>query len=212
MIKVLIEGFVLGITLAFMIGPAFFALIQTSINRGFKAGVQMAVGISLSDTILVFLMNLGIIHIIDAPIVQLLFGVIGGIILIGFGLYTYLKKEITHETHEVQIKGKWGRAVTFILKGFFLNFMNPFVWVFWITVSVGMSSNLQTKENILLFFTTTLLTLLATDVVKCFIANKIKRILSPKVLFFINKTVGLILFVFGIVLIVRVFLENIKNF
>lgn len=208
MLKVLIEGIVLGITLAFMIGPAFFALIQTSINRGFKSGVQMAVGISLSDTIIVFLMNLGVIHFIDAPSTQLYFGIIGGAILIGVGLHTFLKKEITNTSHEVKIDSRISRALTYILKGFFLNFMNPFVWIFWITVSVGMKSSLQTRENIFLFFGATLLTLISTDVVKCFIANKIKRILSPRVLFFINKTVGIILFGFGLVLIIRVIIEN----
>lgn len=209
--KVLIEGFVLGITLAFMIGPAFFALIQTSINRGFRAGVQLAVGISLSDTIMVFLMNLGVIHFIDAPSTQLYFGIIGGAILIGVGLYTFLKKEISNTAHEVKINSRISRALTYILKGFFLNFMNPFVWIFWITVSVGMKSSLQTKENIFLFFGTTLLTLISTDIFKCFIANKIKRILSPRVLFFINKIVGFILLGFGLVLIVRVVLENFFN-
>lgn len=208
MLKVLIEGIVLGITLAFMIGPAFFALIQTSINRGFKSGVQMAVGISLSDTIMVFLMNLGVIHFIDAPSTQLYFGIIGGTILIGVGLHTFLKKEITNTSHEVKIDSRIGRALTYILKGFFLNFMNPFVWIFWITVSVGMKSSLQTRENIFLFFGATLLTLISTDIIKCFIANKIKRILSPRVLFFINKTVGVILFGFGLVLIIRVIIEN----
>lgn len=208
MIKILIEGIVLGVTLAFMIGPAFFALIQTSINRGFKAGVQMAVGISLSDTIMVFLMNLGVIHFIDDPSTQIYFGIIGGVILIGVGLYTFLKKEISNAPHEVKIDSRFSRALTYILKGFFLNFMNPFVWIFWITVSVGMKSSLQTNENIFLFFGATLVTLISTDIIKCFISNKIKQIFSPRVLFLINKLVGLILLGFGIVLIIRVIIEN----
>ncbi len=208
MIRATIEGVILGITLAFMIGPAFFSLIQTSINRGFKAGFQLAIGISLSDMILIFMVNLGIIHIIDAPEVQLLFGVIGGIILILFGLYTFLKKEISHKPHEVQIDKRFSRAATYIIKGFVLNFANPFVWFFWIMVSVGMSSNLQTKENIIIFFISTLITLLATDTLKCFVANKIKRLLSGKTLFIINKSVGLLLLVFGVILIVRVIIQN----
>lgn len=208
MIKLLIEGIVLGVTLAFMIGPAFFSLIQTSISRGFKNGVQLAIGISLSDIILVFFVNLGIIHIIDSPIVQLLFGIVGGVILIGFGLFNILKKEISHVTHEINVDKRLSKAITFIFKGLFLNFLNPFVWLFWITVAVGMSSNLQTKENIFVFFTATLTTLLTTDILKCFIAHKIKRLLSARVMFLINRIVGLILLGFGVFLMFRVILEN----
>lgn len=208
MIRAIIEGIILGITLAFMIGPAFFSLIQTSINRGFKAGFQLAIGISLSDMILIFMVNLGIIHIIDSPKIQLVFGIIGGIILILFGLFTFLKKEISHNPHEVEIDKRFSRAATYIIKGFLLNFANPFVWFFWIMVSVGMSSNLQTKENIIIFFSSTLITLLSTDTLKCFIANKIKRLLSGRILFIINKSVGVLLFIFGIVLIIRVLLQN----
>ena len=208
MVKLLIEGFILGITLAFLIGPAFFSLIQTSISRGFKAGVQLAVGISISDTILVFFVNLGIIHIIDQPIVQVIFGVIGGIFLIGFGLYNYIKKDITHVTHEINIENRLSKALTYIFKGIFLNFLNPFVWFFWIGVAVGMSSSLQTMENMLFFYVATLATLLSTDILKCFIANKIKRLLSARVMFLINKIVGILLFGFGIVLIIRVLLAN----
>ncbi len=208
MIRAIIEGIILGITLAFMIGPAFFSLIQTSINRGFKAGFQLAIGISLSDMILIFMVNLGIIHIIDSPKIQLVFGIIGGIILILFGLFTFLKKEISHNPHEVEIDKRFSRAATYIIKGFLLNFANPFVWFFWIMVSVGMSANLQTKENIIIFFSSTLITLLSTDTLKCFIANKIKRLLSGRILFIINKSVGVLLFGFGIVLIIRVLLQN----
>lgn len=212
MIKLLIEGIVLGFTLAFMIGPAFFSLIQTSISRGFKSGMQLAVGISVSDTILVFLVNLGVIHIIDDPTVQLLIGSVGGLILIGFGTVTYMRKEITHVSHEIDIDKRISKALTYFLKGLFLNFLNPFVWFFWVAVAVGMSASLETKENMLTFYAATLITLISTDLLKCFIANKIKRLLSARLIFMINKVVGLFLLVFGIVLIIRVIIENYSKF
>ncbi len=207
MIKSLIEGIILGITLSFMIGPAFFSLIQTSINRGFNAGVQLAVGVALSDLFIVFLYFFGIIHIIDLPIFQLLFGSIGGVILIIFGIYTYLKKEIIHNTHGLEIKIQTNKAITYIVKGFSLNFANPFVWLFWITIVAGVSSSLQTKQNIIAFFVAALGTVLATDILKCFISHKIKRLLSPKIMFLINKIVGILLLGFGIVLIIRVSIQ-----
>ena len=43
------QGVTLGITLAFLMGPALFVLLQTSLNRGLKAGLFIALGIFLSD-------------------------------------------------------------------------------------------------------------------------------------------------------------------
>lgn len=43
-----LEGIILGITLAVLLGPALFALVQTSIHRGFRAGMRLAFGIFLA--------------------------------------------------------------------------------------------------------------------------------------------------------------------
>jgi len=57
----LIEGTILGLSLAFLFGfgPAFFALIQTGIHRGFWAGVLLAIGIIINDLVIVVLSLLG---------------------------------------------------------------------------------------------------------------------------------------------------------
>ena len=53
------EGMILGLTLAIMLGPAMFSLIQTSIHRGLYRGILLAGGIFLSDFTLVLLCYLG---------------------------------------------------------------------------------------------------------------------------------------------------------
>jgi len=55
MIQAVRTGIILGLTLAVLIGPVFFALLQTSIHKGFGAGVLVAIGISASDIFLHFL-------------------------------------------------------------------------------------------------------------------------------------------------------------
>jgi threonine/homoserine/homoserine lactone efflux protein len=49
--EIVINGIVSGIVLAFLIGPVFFTIIQTSIERGFTSGVLVAVGVSFSDAV-----------------------------------------------------------------------------------------------------------------------------------------------------------------
>ena len=88
------EGIFLGLTLAifFGFGPALFALLQTSMHRGFLSGVWLAVGIFLSDLALVALCFMGAIQIISKPENNLAFAIISGIILIVFGIVTYTRK------------------------------------------------------------------------------------------------------------------------
>jgi threonine/homoserine/homoserine lactone efflux protein len=209
MITPIWEGLILGFTLAFLFGfgPALFALIQTSIHRGLWAGFQLAFGIFLSDATLVALCLLGALQIInETPENQLVFGVITGVILVIFGVVTFRKKAVIAEDQEDNDTRTPG-AVTYILKGFFLNFTNPFVWLFWILWVATITSNYKGEPySVIILFSTTLLVILSTDMLKCFGAYKIKHYLTTRFLQWINWVAGVGLMVFGIFLLVRAFL------
>lgn len=201
------EGMILGFTLAIMLGPAMFTLIQTSIHRGMYRGVLLAGGIFLSDLSLVFLCFVGAAQILGNDQNYLLFGIIGGVILMVFGIVTYMKKvNITGENSitEVKMPGPF----TYIFKGFFLNFANPFVWIFWVSVMVTVTSSYGGNQKATMaFFAGMLFTILTTDIIKVIVASRLKRYLKPKVLIVLNHAVGILLVVFGIYLLVRTFLN-----
>ncbi|MBE9483865.1 MAG: LysE family transporter [Bacteroidetes bacterium] len=210
MITPIWEGLVLGLTLAFLFGfgPALFALIQTSIHRGLWSGFQMAFGIFLSDATLVTLCLLGALQIInETPENQLVFGLITGVILIIFGIVTFTREvKIADDTNNEEIRKP--NPITYILKGFFLNFTNPFVWLFWILWVTTITSNYQGEtDSVILLFSITLLVILATDMLKCFGAYKIKRYVTPRFIQWINWVAGSGLMVFGIFLLIRAFIE-----
>jgi threonine/homoserine/homoserine lactone efflux protein len=202
-----IQGIILGLTLSALLGPALFTLLQTSIHRGWKSGTFLAFGIFLSDVSVVYLALLGALQLINQKNNYIIVGVIGGSILIGFGIYTFLHKINIDENNngiEVRIPG----PLTYILKGFFLNIMNPFVWFFWISAMVGVSATLVgDKHAIMTFFIGTLLTVFAADVLKVFIAHRIKDHLNVNILVRVNHFVGLFLIGFGVFLIIRVFFK-----
>jgi len=209
MITPIWEGLVLGLTLAFLFGfgPALFALIQTSIHRGLWSGFQLAFGIFLSDASLVALCLLGALQIInETPENQLVFGIITGVILIIFGIFTFTRKVkmVTDEDSEDTDKPS---ALTFILKGFFLNFTNPFVWLFWILWVTTITSNYMGEtRSVIALFATTLLVILATDMLKVFGAYKIKHYVTPRFIQWINWIAGVGLAIFGIFMLIRAFI------
>ena len=209
MIAPIWEGIVLGLTLAFLFGfgPALFALIQTSIHRGLWSGFQLAFGIFLSDATLVTLCLLGALQIInETPENKLAFGIITGIILIIFGVFTFTRKVNIKEDDDDEDNGK-PNPVTFILKGFFLNFTNPFVWLFWILWVTTITANYEGETDaVVILFTTTLLVILATDMLKVFGAYKIKHYITPRFIQWVNWIAGVGLCVFGIFMLVRAFI------
>jgi len=166
----------------------------------------MALGIFFSDITLVFLCYIGAMQIISNGHNRLIFGIVAGIILIVYGIIAF--------TRHIKINGTSGNNnginnnpgwFTFVLKGYFLNVANPYVWLFWMTVTVGVTSDYG-DDNIrsaTLFFSGALLIILITDVVKAYVAKKIKTLLNERNIRRMNKLVGILLFFFGLVLIVR---------
>ena len=202
------RGIMLGLTVALLVGPVFFTIIQTSIYRGFRSGIYLSFGVVLSDFTLIVLSYIGILGLLNSETNQVLIGLIGGVLLIIFGIVTLTRKPSTKakDTSKSLINIK-PSPLTYIVKGYFMNIMNPFLLIFWITVMSVYSTRKDIEnKNIIIFFIGTLSTIFVTDVIKCYIAKKIKRFITEKTLLWINRFIGLILIGFGIVLIVRVIL------
>ena len=209
MTGLLFQGIILGFTLAILVGPAFFTLLQTSIHRGFKSGIFLALGISLSDTTLVTLCVLGLSQILSEGSHRQYFGLVGGLILIVFGIVTFTRKLESFTNSDDDNGNKKPGFVTFILKGFFLNIANPILIIFWVGVASSVISSAEPGKllnNIIVFFSGALLTTFSTDILKCFIANKIKAYLKPKILVIINHSIGAFLIISGILVIVKFFI------
>ena len=201
----LIEGILLGLTLAlfFGFGPAFFALIQTGIHRGFSKGFILAIGVFLNDLTVVSLSIVGAHAIMDNMHKHRLLGVVGGIVLIIFGMATYRHKIIANTDDKV-VNIKEPHAALYLVKGFMLNIANPFVWLFWPTVVLGVAAPfMDTTSDIILFFAGTLSMVFLSDVTKVFLASRIKQYITDKFLRLINKIAGIGLVIFGVVLIFR---------
>jgi threonine/homoserine/homoserine lactone efflux protein len=204
MIHPLFEGIFIGLTMAVMLGPALFALLQTSITRGTKAGVILAFGIFLSDFFIVVMSYLGAAQLLSQGKKSLVVGLIGGTILIIYGIVTFTRKVHIQDSNNLLEQQRLPGPLTYLIKGFFLNFANPFVWFFWFTVMMGISGTYGSEFSaVSSLFGGVLITIFSTDVLKVFIASSIKKYLTLKILNLVNYVVGVLLVIFGIILIIR---------
>jgi threonine/homoserine/homoserine lactone efflux protein len=207
MIEGFLSGVLLGFTMAIMLGPALFSLLQTSIHRGFRAGMFMTFGIFLSDVLLVSLSYLGISSILTKPGSTILFGIIGGAVMILFGLFTFRKKSPikTEPEPDVPMPIEPVRPLKYMAKGFALNILNPFLLIFWMgwMAYVGNTFGPHSPETAV-FFAGCLITVFSTDLLKCFIAGRIKQYLKPRIITILNYILGATLIILGIYMIIRV--------
>lgn len=197
--NVITQGILFGLTLALMVGPAFFSLIQTSITKGFRSGMQLAFGVSLSDIIMVFIAWFGMSSLFATSHAQRIIGLIGGCVIIGFGIYTATRRHITQPKRNIETTGKmqW----KYMLKGFVFNIANPGVWIYWL-IPINVAMGYETTANQITFLISILITVLAMDITKCAIANELKRFMTDNVITIINRVVGSILILFGLYLLI----------
>ena len=198
---IILKGIQFGIVLAFLVGPVFFAIIQTSAERGFAKGVLVALGVSLSDLFYVVVCYLGLIQLIESPHFREQMAYVGGGILIVFGLYHLLiksKKSITPAVAATESK-----SYRYVLKGFFLNAFSPMVPILWIGyISVAsIDLGLVKDSEFVIFFGAMLVTVLVTDIAKAYLSGRLANVITPKTMMWMNIVVGVALIAYGIRLI-----------
>jgi len=210
----------LGLFLGLVInmGPAFITLVQTSLHQDFKSAILFAFGVILNDAIVIalcifislwlkdWLINTGFPFHEAIP----WFCLGAGAILVLFGVFTFLQKARKHETlHEQRAKEIMQKEPDdtpspffFIGKGFALNVLNPFVWIFWFSaVAIVMGGTGKTIITIL-FFSIVLGTSFALDVLKAWGAAKLKRFFDTNRTNWLNRIAGILLVICGLYFII----------
>jgi len=211
------EAVIIGFFLAFMIGPVFFMLIQTSIIKGARAAISFDLGVVLGDVVFILFAYYGskslLERIKDDP--RLFY--IGGLILLVYGIITYLdksqKRSIQDETLVLPEKTNY---IKLFIQGFLLNFINVGVLAFWLGMIVVVGPNLEMNPSkIFNYFTIILVSYFITDLGKIVLAKQLKRKLTPAVIYKVKRAMGILLMIFGVVLILKGFIPreklNFKN-
>lgn len=206
------EAILIGFFLSFMIGPVFFMLIQTSIVKGVRAALSFDLGVVLGDIAFILIAYYGskslLEEIKDDP--RLFF--VGGLILLVYGLITFLDKSqrrtVQDETLVLPEKTNYKKL---FLKGFLLNFINVGVLAFWLGMIVVVGSNLQMNPSkIFNYFSLIIASYFITDIGKILLAKQLIKKLTPSVTYKVKRAMGIMLMVFGVVLILKGFIPNEK--
>ncbi len=205
MIEAIISGIGIGIVLTFITGPVFFALIKTSIEKGFHAGVALALGVVTSDVVFVGTIIFGSQLFDIPPAVKEWLGIAGSIILFSIGIYYLLKKaDVSYNTHTPASVNRAG----YFFKGFLMCIFNPTLLFHWITV-IGTASTVyhlgvpHRQLKIAIMFLTILIVQFGADTTKAFYANKLRDRISVKLVHRLNYIAGIALIIAAFIILDR---------
>lgn len=206
MIEAIISGLTLGLILSISVGPVIFAIIKQSLTNGHKGGYAFIAGVSASDVTMVIVCNVLSSLFQKAIENKMIIGVTGSTFLVIIGVYTVFFKKAVFTTdntpHTKQFKKR--EILGIFLSGFFMNILNPGVFIFWLAATAKIhqqaAEQIHTVRYLITVFTVCLAFVLASDILKVLLAGKIRTKLTPHNIHIINKISGVILIGFGVVL------------
>ena len=188
----IIEGFLIGLSTLFVVGPVVFVLINATLTDGNKSGFAVAFGIFVSDFVFALLAINGLNRFLKTDFLSHYLGLIGFFILFGLGLSYLLKIE----TPVIGLD-KIGHKTIFqnFIKGFSINFFNPFVLGFW--VLLGEYGKDKYSNNALSFLMAMVFGILIIDFVKVILSKKLIPIIKSNKILLFYKIVGIIILLFS---------------
>jgi len=206
MFEAIVQGIGAGILFSFLTGPVFFSMIKTSIERGFKAGFSLAIGVVFSDIIFISLTIFSSQFVDYNAAYNQYVGIIGGLFLFGIGLYYLFNKvKVSYDVSETIKVKKRG----YILKGFLMCLLSPSTLMFWVMVGgiISVQLHYDIAEKIV-FFTVAMATQLSVDCIKTYYAAKLRYRIKEKSIQNLNKIAGAVIIVFAIRLFIQVIIKH----
>ena len=189
----ILTGILLGLSTLLFIGPVFFYLLEVTVSKGILAGITVAIAIILGDVLYVYFCLNGVHKYLNKPDHISVVAFTGGLLLFLLGLEHILKKPKNCRSERLLSKKS---LLLIFFTGFFLNFVNPFVFAVWVGFLTYSEINFSIEAApLILGFT--LITIFITDVLKVFLAKKLSHFFNPKNLILLRKTIGILLLLFA---------------
>ncbi|WP_299676205.1 LysE family translocator [uncultured Tenacibaculum sp.] len=199
-----------GAFMALMIGPVFFMLLKTSALKGFRAAIAFDIGVILGDVTFILIAYFGSRSLLEKIKDDPRLFLIGGLILVVYGFITFLDKKNKKEVDESEVDvPKSNNYFKLFLNGYFLNFINIGVLAGWLTIMVIVGPLLGMDPNLIFwYFVKVVIGYFALDLIKILLAKQLRSKLTPLVIYKVKKGMGVLLIVFGAVMMLKSFISK----
>ena len=203
MIAPILKGLLLGLILSISIGPVIFAILKQSLTNGHKAGYVFVAGVSMSDIVLLFICNFFTSFFVMALSHKAFIAMLGAGFLLVMSVYTLFFKKIVFSEGELNKEKILRKRDLFkiFIAGFFMNTLNPSVFLFWFAWTAAISASAAETNSPLIYrilvFGSCLLFVLLSDLLKVALAGRLRPKLTIQNMIIINRISGIIILVFS---------------
>lgn len=198
-------GLVIGVLVAVPVGPVNVLCIQRAIERGFWGGIAAGLGAVLSDGLIALFASLGVGYVSGlVNYHRFAFQIVGGLALVAFGLKLYFTKPRFESVGDHDMRPETLRDFVWdIPQTFFLNITNPGAVLGLFAIFGGVSSFVEVTNYLEAFLMVAAIMggSLAWWVMLSNIIAKYRHRIDINSLGLINRIGGLLLLLFGAVLI-----------
>lgn len=200
-----IEGIWLGLVLAISLGPIFVTLTQASMEKGALAGFAVGFGVWISDIIILVasvIMIKEISEVVDSNKFEFWTGILGSAFFLIYGVVMMFTKIKPAEPKNMITLKSFN---AFFFKGFLINTINPFTFIFWVGVlSTYVIGRNTSTENLNILLITIMAMIILSDSLKVLLARYIRHKLKEEHFDYIGKIAGIGLIIFGLILLYNV--------
>jgi threonine/homoserine/homoserine lactone efflux protein len=203
MAALVLQALSYGLFLAILVGPLFVTLVNAGMQKGIRAAMFIALGIWVSDVILVgALIKLSQTFSIKlSDEVTKVLGILSGLVFIVIGVGIWLKRNQLIDEKLTSNR----KHLSLFTYGFVINTINPFAIIFWI----GLVTNYMLIRKItlieaLVFFGIIMLCIIISDAAKVILSKTIKKYLSTHNIILFKAICGMLMVISGLSIIIRV--------
>jgi L-lysine exporter family protein LysE/ArgO len=197
MFEPIILGFSAGVILSFGFGSVFFALIQNSLDYGYKAGIKISLGVVFGDILMVAIAYYGTSFLPKSPDFIFYSRLFGSLLLIGLGISQF---RVSKPPSKIQ-DFKLARFFYFFGKGFLLNVINPVNFIAWVLLSSTLKGYHYSLLEEILFFSTCILMIFVIESLIAYFSYRVKEKLNEKTIQYIKYVTGMVFIGVGLKLI-----------
>lgn len=194
------KGILIGLFMALSVGPTLFAVLQYSMHHHYKAGLAFVLGVSVSDIMYVTMANYAVSWLTQLGQYSQAIGYIGAVLLVFIGISGLIRKiKARRPGKNIEISG--GHYIRIWLSGWLINSINPGVIISWlaaVSATAGKSSSYR-----LVLFGVCLGLILCVDFLKVALAERIRLLITPRRIIYLQRILAGIILSLGILLLIK---------
>lgn len=201
-----LKGIIIGIIVSAPMGPVGILTVQRTLNKGRWEGFATGIGASASDFLYAIITGYGmsfVVDIIENPAIALIIKIVGSILLFAFGLYTF--RSIPKNNVKDDLPTPLGKndLRSFAVSGFAVTVSNPLI-IFMFLALFGQFTFILVDNFIpqIVGYLAIIGGALLWWFCLTWLVDKIRAKFNNKVLWWINRIIGIIVMVVSGLMIV----------